>query len=272
MGQKTVPAEYLMTPFSEFRLVGSYDDPLGRQWYNGLEVKLNKQFSHGLFYRLSYTYSKTMQANNYVNGWPYQDAELKRQIAGSDRTHRLAVTGAYELPMGKGKALLNSGKAVNALAGGWNLSWVFTNYTGTPVGLNTSYAYICDHGFAPNSGPTFDNYFYAPMGKSAGACYSHLGTFQLYTGTNRTGSVRNPVIPNVDVSLQKNVGISERYRVQFRADGFNLANTPLFGGPDTNPGDVVKVSSTGVWSGFGTVGITQYNFPRVIQLSLKFYF
>jgi len=60
--------------------------------------------------------------------------------------------------------------------------------------------------------------------------------------------------------------------MQLRADGFNLANTVLFGGPDTNPGDVVKVSSTGVYSGFGTVGITQYNFPRIIQLSLKAYF
>jgi hypothetical protein len=271
MGQKTVPAEYLMTPYSQFRLVGTYDDPLGRQWYNGLEVKLNKQLSHGLFYRLSYTYSKTMQANNYINGWPYQDPELKHQIAGSDRTHRLAITGAYELPMGKGKAL-SSGKAVNAIIGGWNMSWVFSKSTGTPVGLNTSYNYICDHGFAPDSGPASDNYFYAPAGKSAGACYSHVGTFQLYTGTNRTGSVRNPVIPNVDVSLQKNVRINERYRVQLRADAFNLANTPLFGGPDTNPGDVVKVSSTGVWSGVGTIGITQYNFPRVIQISLKAYF
>jgi len=273
MGQKTVPAEYFMTPFSQFRLVGEYDDPLGRQWYNGLEVKLNKRMSKGLFFRLSYTYSKTMQANNYINGWPYQDAGLKHQIAGSDRTHRLAVTGQYELPLGKGKALLGrSGKVVNRMMGGWSASWVFSRYTGTPVGLNASYLYVCDHGFAPDSGPSLDNYFYTLPGKSPGACYSRLGTYALYTGTNRTGSVRNPAVPKLDLSLQKNLRVNERLRMQLRADGFNLANTVLFGGPDTNPGDVVKVSSTGVYSGFGTVGITQYNFPRIIQLSLKAYF
>ena len=270
MGQKTVPAEYLMTPYSEYRLVGSYDDPLGRQWYNALEVKLSKRFSKGLQFRLSYTYSKTMQANNYINGWPYQDAELKHQIAGSDRTHRLGITGEYELPFGKGRMLLaNTPRILNEVIGGWNASWVTTVYTGTPVGLNTSYLYTCDHGFAPDNGPTVSNYFYAPAGASPSACYQHLSTFQLYTGTNRTISVRNPVIPNVDLSVQKNFPIRERLKLQFRADAFNVGNTVLFGGPDTNPADVVKVSSAGVYSGFGTVGINQYNFPRIIQLSLK---
>lgn len=272
MGQKTVPAEYFMTPFSEFRLVGAYDDPLGRNWYNALEVKLNKQFSKGFFYRLSYTYSKAMQANNYINGWPYQDAELKHQIAGSDRTHRLAITGQYELPVGRGKRLLGAAtKGANRAVGGWTASWVFSKSTGIPVGLNSSYNYVCDHGFAADSGPTFQSYFYTSNPASPAACYSHLGTYQLYTGANRTGSVRNPVIPTADVSLQKNVQATERLRFQLRADAFNVTNSVLFGGPDTNPADVVKATN-GIYSGFGTVGITQYNFPRVIQLSLKGYF
>jgi hypothetical protein len=210
-----------------------------------------------------------MQANSYINGWPYQDAELKHQISGSDRTHRLAVTGQYELPFGKGKPLLaHTGKLVDRIAGGWISSWIFTKYTGTPVGLNTGYRYICAHGFAPDGGPTLQNYFYA-LGAAPGACYSRLSTYDLYTGTNRTDSARNPVIPNLDLALMKNFPVRERLRMQFRAEAFNLTNSVLFGGPDTNPGDVVRVSSTGVWSGFGTVGITQQNFPRIVQLSLK---
>ncbi len=99
----TISRVNLLLPLSQYcDLIGQYNDPLGKQYYNGLEVKLSKRFSQGVSFQLSYTYSKTMAATGYQNGWPYQDPELKKEIAGSDRTHVFSDTTEWELPFGKG--------------------------------------------------------------------------------------------------------------------------------------------------------------------------
>jgi len=88
-----------------------------------------------------------------------------------------------------------------------------------------------------------------------------------------TTQVRNPTIPSVDLSLAKNTTIHENLVFQLRLDAFNALNSVLFGGPDTNPGDgPATFSPTSGWSGFGTVGATQQNFPRILQVSGKFSF
>jgi hypothetical protein len=85
--------------------------------------------------------------------------------------------------------------------------------------------------------------------------------------------LRQPYIPNLDLSLQKEFTITESKRVQFRAEAFNFMNTPLFPGPDTWPYDGPPVrQANGSWSGFGTVPFYQQNFPRIVQLSLKVLF
>jgi hypothetical protein len=89
----------------------------------------------------------------------------------------------------------------------------------------------------------------------------------------RTAAVRNPTISNVDLSLAKTTPIRERMNFTLRLDAFNAFNSVLFGGPDTNPGDPVASYTPGAgWSGFGAVGPTQQNFPRVLQVSGKFTF
>jgi hypothetical protein len=55
--------------------------------------------------------------------------------------------------------------------------------------------------------------------------------------------------------------------------GWDVTNSVLFGGPDTNPGDgAASYSATSGWSGFGTVGAQQQNFPRILQISGKISF
>jgi hypothetical protein len=61
-------------------------------------------------------------------------------------------------------------------------------------------------------------------------------------------------------------------RLQFRADAFNITNTALRQGVTTDPTKGPAVYQGGVWNGFGTVSDLQYNFPRIIQLSMKLFF
>jgi hypothetical protein len=88
----------------------------------------------------------------------------------------------------------------------------------------------------------------------------------------RIGQVRQPSVPNLDVSVFKNFSIWESVRMQFRADAFNITNTAQRQAVNTNPGAGQPVYSGGVWNGFGTVNQVQYNFPRIVQLSLKVFF
>jgi hypothetical protein len=82
--------------------------------------------------------------------------------------------------------------------------------------------------------------------------------------------VRNPTTPVLDLSLQKSTPIRDNLNFTLRLDAFNAMNDVLFGGPNTNPGaGPATFSPTSGWSGFGTVGPNQQNFPRVLQISGK---
>jgi len=278
----TVKAITLLTPLSQYcspggtGLVGEYNAPLGGNFYNALEVKLNKRVSggagRGLSFQISYTYSKTMNEDGYENGWPYQDIQQIHQLADNDRTHLLAVTSVYNLPIGKGGLLLaNASRPVNALVGGWVLGGVFYAQSGTPVGVNTGWFYTCNHSYKPAGGSTLGHWFSTASDPSA--CWQGIPPYGLMNLTGRTGQVRNPTVPDLDLSLEKSVPISNRLNFTLRLDAFNSTNSVLFGGPDTNPGDGPATFQAGSgWHGFGTVGYQQQNIPRVLQVEGKITF
>jgi hypothetical protein len=287
MGTATVPAYYLMTPlYSQFHIVGQANDPLGKERYNALQVKFNKRLygegDRGLSFQVAYTWSKTMQANGYINGWPYQDANLLYQLAPTDREHVFTMTGEWAIPVGQGSKFMAHG-VLGQIVNGWNVNWITSIQSGFPLSLSSqSYDYQCNHGYAPDGGSTNSNYIYnnynytLPNGsKSAGGCWvpsSTISPYFLNYLPKHIGQVRLPSIPNLDLSLSKNFAIWESVRLQFRADALNLTNSPLRQAVDTTPTDGPARYQGGVWSGFGTVNQNQYNFPRIIQLSLKVLF
>ena len=269
----TVNALQLLLPLSQYPgALGDYTNPLGTNDYKGLEVKLEKRLDHGISFRLAYTYSKTMNATSYQNYYPYQDKNTYREIAGTDRTHVFSLTANWDLPVGKGRALLPSpNRLVSALVSGWSISPVLSVQTGTPVGLNTGYYYNCNHSYTPDGGPSLNNYIYNDYsGGSTLGCYSTIPQYGLHVLPDRIATLRNPSIPNLDLSLQKDFDIREHVHAKLRADAFNITNSVLFGGPDTNPNDGPPVQqANGSYTGYGTVGPTQQNFPRILQVSLK---
>jgi hypothetical protein len=90
---------------------------------------------------------------------------------------------------------------------------------------------------------------------------------------NQISTLRQPSIPNLDFSIHKEFATGESTRLQFRAEALNITNSVLFPGPDTNPGDGPPVKqANGTYTGYGTVNLYQQNFPRVVQLVLKFLF
>lgn len=287
----TISAEALLTPYSDFNLIGQADDPLGKERYNALEVKVTKRLigegSHGLSFQGAYTYSKTMEDSGYTNGWPYQDAKLLYELVPSDRTHVFTMTAEWAIPVGHGAAYQARG-VLGQIVNDWHVNWVTDWETGFPLGISQGYQYECNHPYRPNGGPTntdylyntypfsFTNPFTGATQTSSGGCWVPNSSISQYFTTSflpqRIGQVRAPSEPNLDLSVFKNFSIWESVKLQFRADAFNLTNTALRQNVNTNPTAGPAVYSGGVWSGFGTVSDAQYNFPRIIQLSLKVLF
>ena len=74
--------------------------------------------------------------------------------------------------------------------------------------------------------------------------------------------IRTEVPVNVDFAVFKSFQIHEKFKVQFRANAYNLANTPMFNGPNTSFGS----------ANFGVIGNAQANDPRIVELALKLNF
>jgi hypothetical protein len=287
----TISALALLLPWSQYcgfqsaPPVGIYNDPIGRNWYNGMETKLTKRTTHGLEFNVAYTWSKNITGDGYQNGYPYQDANQIHWISGYDRTHVLAMTGVYDVPVGKGRSLMSAApRALDYALGGWTLGWTFAAQSGTPVGLNQGYNYTCQT-FAPPNGTSVAQWFnpQADFTGNPNTCASltpHIGgTGYTYNTTPaQTPTVRNPTVPNLDLSLEKKFRVTERVNFELRGEAFNAMNSALLQGPDTNPSDgpasVFYNTTTkhGYWHGFGTVGPTQQNFPRNLRVSGKIIF
>ncbi len=285
----------LMEPLSQYcaggeaALVGQYNKPIGKNWYNGLEVKANRNVGHGLFFQAAYTWSKTINAESYGFGWPFQGSAapvpggistgLDHVISSIDRDQILSITPVWDLPFGKGERYFaNSPAPVRLLVSGWTLSSVIAAQTGWPVGLNNGWNDSCPMSQLRPAHGTSSGEWLKNDATTISNCWSRIPnvdgfTWGLQTTQPQTSAVRQPTVPDFDLSLMKATPVHEGMNFTLRLDAFNSFNSVQFGGPDSNPGDGPPVFTPGAgWSGFGTIGPTQQNFPRILKISGKFTF
>src|SRR5262249_12098949 len=100
---RTVQRQQLLRPFPQFQGITENAMSFGKSWYNSLQVRVEKRLSSGLSFISSYTLSKEMEQNNFLNS---QDTTMVRQLVSYDRTHRWVTSVDYALPLGSGKKFL----------------------------------------------------------------------------------------------------------------------------------------------------------------------
>lgn len=228
--------------------------------YNALQVKFEKRVSAGFWYLISYTYAKNFFTQ--VTPGSGGDYAYQRALASFDIPQNLTVSMGYELPVGKGKKLLpNAGGLVDALLGGWQAQGIMVLHSGLPFTptISRDVANTGIGGQLPNrigsgvlSSPTLSGWF----DKTAFAVPAN------YTwGNSGSYILRADKFKNLDFSLFKQFHVTERARLEFRAEAFNLTNSPTFNAPGTN----IDTASGGVVT-------STLSAPRNIQLALKFKF
>ena len=218
--------------------------------FHMLQTRFEKRFSNGLQFLANYQWSKMLEATNRLNPG---DSRLQYLVAGEDRPQRFVFSGSYELPIGKGKALLgNSGAWGNRLVGGWQLNTIYSLQSGGPVGFGNVIYFGGDLQWKDRNLPqVFD------VTRFERAAPNQLGA-NVRTFPQAFPAYRGDMINNIDISMIKNIQIVERLTLQFRVESFNAFNHTIFNGPDTNP----------ISGNFGRI-TSASNLPRTYQLALR---
>jgi hypothetical protein len=232
-------------PFQRFGTINYYASDTSTI-YHSLQTKLEQRLSSGLWYLISYTWSKSLEhINNPAVGgqWAFE-----RGISAINVPHNFATSFGYELPIGRGKSLLGgASRATNLVLGGWQVMGLISVRSGLAYSpsIGRDSANIGVGGQRPNrlrhgalDKPTLERWFDA-------------SAFALPTDFTYGNSGRNILAGDkmrvYDFSILKNFQLGERYRVQFRTEAFNLPNTPSFNNPAVNidtPSTVGRVTST----------------------------
>ncbi|HEX8811817.1 MAG TPA: TonB-dependent receptor, partial [Terracidiphilus sp.] len=270
-----VPASQLSSgtrPFPQFESIqGAIFD--GYSNYNALQLRFQKQMSHGLSFMFNYAWSKTLDAGTSNGHFETVDVwQNAGDIAANYGPSQLDVPNSingfatWEIPVGRGRQFALHGVADQVL-GGWRMTGVYQLHSGIPftpvIGSadqsNSGAAQcFCGYSWFPNvvgkgklSHPTIQQWF-----NTAAFATPNAGTF----GDERRNMLRGPHWRDLDLGAGKTFWIPDRFHLEIRADAYDVLNNANFGQPS---------NSVGV-AGGGT--ITYANSSRLIQLGARFSF
>ncbi|MBZ5546292.1 MAG: hypothetical protein LAO07_21950 [Acidobacteriia bacterium] len=256
--------------------------------YHAFEASLNKRFSQGFNIMASYTFAKnlgTADGNVAAEIQNAYDIAAEKGPVQPDQRHRFVVSYLWEVPFGHGKRFgANLPKAADLALGGWQISGITLWHSGEAYTAGLSFDQTnTGAGGRPDRihNPydfSFDTATQAALGCSNPGhqtldCFYNQAAFvvpplapgqtfaHLYGNGGRT-NLRGPDQRNFDFAILKNFRITERHQLQFRAELFNLFNTPQF----ALPNGTVDVE------GGASISSTLPDNQREIQLALKWSF
>ena len=270
LGKATVSQYQLLLPFPAFTTITDSVSN-GKSNYNALDIKAQKQMSHGLTLLTAFTWSSNWDnlwgassTLNPGNNGPQDIYNLKSEYSRSinDLPKRWTLAVTYDLPFGHGKKFLGGANRLLDLAiGGWKFNDVVIMQSGGPLAItqsntNSPYGNSTTH-------PTMVvgvNPCYSGRPQDRLAAYFNVAAFTStavgsYGNAPRTIGCYGPGYANSDLSLNKNFRVTEKINAEFRAEALNAFNTPEFNGPNVTIGNSAAGQIT------GTLG-----FPRLIQL------
>ena len=253
----------------------------GNSNYNALQFELLRRLAQGLQFRANYTWAKGLDINSALTGAQANNQAqmvLDRNDLGRDWgrsaltvASQASISAHYEFPVGRSQHWLSrAGGFVNALIGGWQANGIATLLSGFPftpqVGSNVS----GDGDTRNPDRPSLDPAFNGPVLLEKPSQWFNPAAFILPTpgtyGDLGRGALTGPGLADLDVALAKDTALSDRMKLQFRAEFFNALNRSNFTTP--NP---IAFANGSVSSSAGLITATATT-SRQIQFGLKLLF
>ena len=233
----TVRQSLLLSPYPQYTSINNIRASVGDSVYHAFTLRADKRFAHDLLFQASYTFSKLIDnvperfsgRSSLIN--PY-NLKLSRSVSDLDRSQIFVANFVYELPIGTGKHFVGHGLAGKVL-GNWQVSGIFTADNGQPVVItgvnNTQLPGISAYAVRlknPNlsSGQSINRWFDT-------TAFAAAPLYTLGTDSRTQPNLRNPGILNLDLGLSRYQPITEKIRLQFRAEMFNSTNKVNFSAP-----------------------------------------
>ena len=263
LGLATITQQQLLRPYPRFNTVALFRDNVGNSKYNAAAVKLEKRFSHGLTLNASFTFSKllddassvfsqTIFTGPVLNTTGAADAynrHLEKDVSSGDIPRVFALGWVYDIPR------------VWKIAG-WQIAGLIRVQAGDAVPVTQATNNNSSLGYAvqrpnrisdPNQldGRTVARYFNTAAFTAAS---------QFVIGTSSRDPIRGPGLQNADLMIGKTFRLTERMSIEFRAETFNVSNTPPLNDPNGSFGSAA----------FGS--IASAGNPRVFEFAGKVHF
>jgi Carboxypeptidase regulatory-like domain len=274
IGTKTISQAQLLKPYPRFQNVATYRNNTGTTNYNAIQAKVEQRFSNGASFLFAYAHSKLIDDASSVfsstvlsspNTSSLVAADtfrpyLERDSSNGDMPNVLSFAGTYNLPAGRGHRFAATGVG-NTLLGGWALNTIISLQSGMPVTVTQATNNNAFAGFAlqrPNiiANPKLPAEQRTPAHFFNTAAFSTAPQFVI--GTASRNPVRGPAYRDWDIALVKHTKLLEKTDLEFRAELFDVTNTPAFAQPNGSFGSAA----------FGSITNTTTD-PRVAQFALR---
>ena len=251
--------------------------PFNTATYNALQTQVTRRIGAGIF-GATYTYSKAIDYGDNDDSsptWAWVPMYARnRAVAGFDRTHNFQAYTNYELPFGRGKHWASQGLAA-AIAGGWQLNGILSRTSGTPFNVASSGTSVN----APGNTQTADQVLPTVRilgGHDPGNPYFDPNAFAPVTavrfGSSGRNILRGPGLFNTDLSLFRTFGLTERFKLQFRAEAFNFTNSPQFANPGNSVSAATRNADGSIKAYNGYTEITSASGERQMRFALRLSF
>ncbi len=242
--------------------------------YHSLQTKVEKRLSHGLSFLTAFTYGKSIDevssaslgfhGGGYARNWNHP--EWEKGPSDFDQKFRFVNSISYTLPIGKGQRFLGNLNGIgNFLIGGWELQGIQSFTSGTPLTITASIGEANTDGETEERPNRVQGVPLYPSNQNASLWYNPAAftatAFGTYGNAGRNIIYTAPQI-GIDTSVFKDFAFSDRAKLQFRSEFFNMINHPNF-----------RVDSLN--NNFDSAGAGSYagaNPARQIQFALKMIF
>jgi hypothetical protein len=267
-GAGAVPAR---RPYPGFGQISSWE-PRGPSSYNALQLSVEKRMNYGLSFLGAYTYGKSLDngaggnsstGESRINIQNPQNLSADYGLSNFDIRQRFTLSTVFRLPFGQGRQLLShANRALDAIAGGWQISSILTLQGGMPFSISMATA-TNNTGTFQRPNRVCDGML--PSGQQSIKQWYDLSCFvapPIYTfGNTARNALIGPRFETWDLGTDKDFRITERVGVQFRAEFFNALNHPNFGLPNGSIGS----------SAAGTITTVITN-ARQVQFGLRLHY